>query len=225
MIAAVIVAGGSGLRMGGDTRKQYMELNGRPILSHTLAAFDRVVGVDRIVLVVPAEDMDYCENRIVPNSLFAVEARMVAGGAHRQESAYNGLLEAEGAEIVAIHDGVRPFVTTDQIEKTIETARSRGAATLAVRAHDTIKRVDRAGKVLSTLDRNALWLAQTPQAFRYDIIRQAHEKARNDRWQGSDDAVLVERMGHPVHVVEGSRRNIKITTPEDLEMAAGVSLC
>ncbi|GBC60081.1 2-C-methyl-D-erythritol 4-phosphate cytidylyltra nsferase [Desulfonema ishimotonii] len=221
--SAIVVAGGSGTRMKSGIRKQYLSLSGRPVLSHTLQAFDACPAVDRMILVVPEGDMAFCRDSVLAPSGLQKPVRLVSGGKERQESVYNGLLAARGeADIVAIHDGVRPFVSSDQIAETVRLASETGACMLGIPASDTLKQVDGDGNVRQTLDRKTVWLAQTPQTFRYDLILTAHESARRGGYSGTDDASLAERMGVAVRVIPGSRLNIKLTTPEDLVLAEAV---
>jgi 2-C-methyl-D-erythritol 4-phosphate cytidylyltransferase len=217
----VIVAGGSGLRMKGRVRKQYLQLGGMPILGKTLLVFDRCDAVDDMVLAVPFEDLDFCEQTVISPLLLKKPVRLTVGGAERQESVFNGLRTAEklGAQIVAIHDGVRPLVTETVIIRCLHGAMETGACIPGIPAFDTVKSVDEQGRIRQTLPRDRLWLAQTPQSFRFDLILAAHEAARREGFRGTDDASLVERLGHPVMMIPGSRRNIKITTPEDLLLA------
>lgn len=218
MNIALIVAGGSGLRMKQNARKQYLDLAGRPVIAHTLLAFEQCPHIDRIILVLPSEDIPTLSRDILPPMYLKKEIRLVPGGDERQDSVFNGLkcLEAE-CRIVAIHDGVRPFVTAQQISACILAAQENGASILGIPAFDTLKRVAEDGTIAETLDRRQIWLAQTPQAFRADLIKKAHQRARADNVRGTDDAALVERLGIKVKLIPGSRNNIKITTPEDLE--------
>lgn len=223
MAAAVIVAAGSGRRMGGDRKKQYLLLSGRPILAHTLEAFDRAPAVERVVLVVPAADLEEVRSGVLPLFGGHTPVELVAGGERRQDSVRNGLA-ALGPEtgIVLIHDGVRPFVSAKNIEDCVSAAKEHGAAVLAVPASDTLKAVGEDGVVRKTLDRSRVWLAQTPQAFELELIRKAHSKALAEGLSVTDDAALAEHLGIGVRVVPGSRANIKITTPEDLDMARAI---
>ncbi len=221
---AIIVAGGSGLRMNTPIRKQYLPLAGRPVLCHTLSRFSACDAVDGIYLVTPEADFDFCRREVLAPLHLRFPVYLVAGGAERQDSVYNGLCAAgETAKngLVAIHDGVRPFVTAEEIGTCIAEAERTGACLLGIPAADTLKQV-RSGRVETTLDRSRIWLAQTPQTFRYDLIRQAHENARKAGISGTDDAALVEYLGHPVTMLPGSRFNIKLTTPEDLRLAAAL---
>lgn len=209
--------------MNRSVRKQYLRLAGRPVLCHTVDAVARCPLIERILLVVPRGDFQFCREHILPSSAAAKKIRLVAGGAERQDSVYNGLLAVEDADgIVAIHDGVRPFVDDRILADCIEAAKTAGACIAGIAVSETVKRVTADAAIDKTLDRETLWLAQTPQAFRYDIIRNAHESAREAGFKGTDDALLVERLGYDVKIVPGSRFNIKITTPEDLKMAEAI---
>jgi len=219
MVAAIIVAAGKGLRMQDALRKQYLPLAGLPILAHTLTVLGKCQLISRIYLVIPQDDFDFCRARIL-NRIKIANVNLVAGGARRQESVYRGLQQLErGCRIVVIHDGVRPFVPPDQITACIDGARKYGACILGIPAYDTLKQVDQSGTIVNTTARDAIWLAQTPQAFRCDLIKKAHDQAQLEGYQGTDDASLVERLGLPVKIIRGSRSNIKITTREDLEIA------
>ncbi|QTA85074.1 2-C-methyl-D-erythritol 4-phosphate cytidylyltransferase [Desulfonema magnum] len=220
MTSAIIVAGGKGLRMKEMVRKQYLLLAGRPILSHTLAVFDQCDAIDKIFLVAPAEDFDFCRKNLLGSFHFEKKITLVPGGAERQYSVYNGLMAvSDKKSIVVIHDGVRPFVRHDQITACIESAKEHGACILGMPAFDTLKQVNSSGEIEKTLEREVIWLAQTPQAFQYDIIVSAHEAAAREGYIGTDDASLAERMGQKVKIITGSRNNIKITTQEDLRLA------
>lgn len=224
MAIALIVAGGQGLRMQMAVRKQYLELEGRPVLQHTLMVFDRCKLIDRIILVVPPSEDSYCKKMIVEPACLSKDIRLVQGGAERQDSVYNGLVSVDpGAnEIVVIHDGVRPFVEEHHISNCIQAAQDFGASVLAVPVSDTIKHSDHNGCIDKTIDRNNLWAAQTPQAFRYNLIREAHDLAIKNHIRGTDDASLVEAQGYAIKLVQGSRNNIKITTQEDLVFASSL---
>ena len=220
MVAAIIVAAGQGLRMQTPLRKQYLALAGRPILSHTLTVFSDCDLVDDIYLVIPRADIDYCRENILERQDRVRDVNLIAGGARRQESVYNGLQQIDpDCSLVIINDGVRPFVQYDQLVTCINGAREFGACILGVPAYDTLKQVDHSGNIVDTVARDAIWLAQTPQVFRYDLIKRAHDQARLDGYQGTDDAALVERLGEAVKILRGSRSNIKITNPEDLDIA------
>ena len=220
MVTAIIVAAGQGSRMQGAQRKQYLSLAGLPILTRTLMVFDGCDAVEQIILVVPQDDIDFCRKNILEPAELIQKIRLMPGGRRRQDSVYNGLKEVdENCSIVIIHDGVRPFVQNEQIIACIDSARESGACIIGVSAHETLKQTDSSGQIIRTLSRDDIWLAQTPQAFRHDLIRKAHDQARREGFFATDDAALVERTGAAVKIIKGSRTNIKITVREDLEMA------
>ncbi|CAB1059613.1 2-C-methyl-D-erythritol 4-phosphate cytidylyltransferase (EC [Olavius sp. associated proteobacterium Delta 1] len=220
MVAAVIVAAGKGIRMQDPLRKQYLQVGGLPILTHTLTVFATCDLVGHIYLVIPQDDIDYCRENILDRIKLVDHVSLVAGGSRRQESVYRGLQHIDpGCSIVIIHDGVRPIVQHDQIAACINGARKFGSCILGIPAYDTLKQVDKSGNIVNTIARDAIWLAQTPQAFRFDLIKMAHDQARLDGYQGTDDASLVERLGAAVKILRGSRSNIKITNKEDLKIA------
>ncbi len=216
---AIIVAGGSGLRMRSVTRKQYLPISGTPILSHTLRVFGDFRDFNQIILVIPEADFDFCRTQIIPYHDSSVPVSLVAGGLERQESVYAGLQAlSHTSGIVVIHDAVRPFIRSADITACIAGARKLGACILGIPAFDTLKQTA-AGVVTRTIDRSDIWMAQTPQAFQYDLIKKAHDAAKAADYVGTDDASLVERIGYPVHIIPGNRANIKITSPEDLSLA------
>lgn len=218
--SAVIVAAGKGKRMYIDMNKQYVEIEGKPIIARTLQVFEECGMIDEIILVVNEQDIIYCKKNIIDVYGFDKVKTLACGGEERQNSVYNGLAQVSGGcEIVLIHDGARPFVSEKCIIDSINAAEKHGAACLAVPVKDTIKVSDEEGFVHETLDRSTLWSVQTPQTFKYEIIMQAHKKALDEGFRGTDDAVLVERMGIRSKLVMGSYDNIKITTQEDLLMA------
>ena len=233
---AVIVSAGKGLRFTGGKstrvgttvaptpdhgKKQFTFLEGKPILAHTLDKFEACSLIRSVRLVVGQEDMDYCLKEIVEKYRFRKVSKIVPGGKWRQESVKNGIdALPKDADIVAIHDGVRPLVTQAMIEDSIHSAVQYGAVVLAVPVKETIKMSNPDGTVLKTLDREFLWQIQTPQTFQIHVIREAHNRATADGFVGTDDASLVERLGVKVHILPGSHRNIKITTPEDLALAS-----
>lgn len=220
MVSAVIVAGGKGERMGYDIPKQYIDIGGRQILSITLEAFQNCDSIDEIVLVVPEGDIDYCLKNIVEQYSFKKVKKIVKGGSSRQKSVYNGLLDCNPlTDIVVIHDGVRPFISSELIEKSIEGAKAYGACAVGVYVKDTIKIVDEEKFILSTPNRDNLIAIQTPQTFKYDLILKAHEIAIKENILSTDDTALVERMGYKVKIAEGSYYNLKITTIEDIVIA------
>ena len=216
---AIIPAAGLGARMHADRAKQMMELGGVPVIVHTLQRFEQCESVDQIILVLQPSLTSEVLGLISRYQLRKV-ARVVGGGVERQDSVYRGLqvVREENAGIIVVHDAVRPFVKPDEIRGVIERAVSTGAALMALAATDTIKQV-KSGRVQRTLDRRRIYYAQTPQAFRYSIIREAFERAYADQFMGTDESQLVERIGHRMSVVEGSPINIKITRPFDLRLA------
>jgi 2-C-methyl-D-erythritol 4-phosphate cytidylyltransferase len=221
---ALIPAAGMGKRMGASINKQYLKLGGMPILARTLAVFEQSPLISGICLVIPADEIPYCREQVVEAHGFRKVMAIVAGGAERQYSVMNGLTylareeQAAGDDVVLIHDGVRPLITAELLQKSIDAARSGDGALVAVPAKDTIKIVQN-GLVVETPARETLWQAQTPQTFRFDLIYQAHCRAEQDGFTGTDDASLIERLGGRVRIVPGDYRNIKITTPEDLILA------
>lgn len=218
----MIVAGGSGLRMKGPVRKQYLYLAGLPILSHTVMAFEQCPAVNRIFLVIPEADQEFCSREVLAPLNLQKPFRMIPGGLLRQDSVYNGLMAAKDqTDLVAIHDGVRPFVRPRQIADTLRAAHEFGACILGIPAFDTLKQAE-GDTIRKTLDRQNIWLAQTPQSFRIGLILEAHETARAEGYTGTDDASLAERIGRPVRIIPGTRFNLKITTPEDLELARAI---
>jgi 2-C-methyl-D-erythritol 4-phosphate cytidylyltransferase len=213
-VVAIVAAAGRSLRMGGPD-KLFTPLGGRPLLAHTLAAFQDCLAVDRVVLVLAAESLVRGLS-LAEEEGFSKVRTVCPGGRHRQDSVREGLDVLGSCAWVVVHDGARPLVTARLIEEGLAAAQETGAAVCALPAQDTVKRVDAEGRILRTLDRRRLWLIQTPQVFRYDILRQAHQRSRR---RATDDAALVERLGHRVRVYPGSRRNLKVTTPEDLALA------
>nr|WP_041706854.1 2-C-methyl-D-erythritol 4-phosphate cytidylyltransferase [Ruminiclostridium cellulolyticum] len=218
-VTAIITAAGKGTRMKSSINKQYIEIAGVPVLARTISAFENCSEVDNIILVVNEEDINFCKNEIVEEFNFTKVISLVSGGAERQNSVYKGLCSIRDKDgVVLIHDGARPFVTNENIVDCINAVREYGACGIGVRSKDTIKISDENGFVQLTPDRSSLWSIQTPQGFMYEIIKNAHDKAVQNGYIGTDDMVLVEKLGIPVKIVEGNYQNIKITTPEDLIM-------
>lgn len=217
---AIIPAGGSGKRMRGGLSKQYLPLDGKPILAHTLNVFQLSPDIDGIVVVTPAADLQMVRQTIIDPYRISKVRHVLAGGEQRQDSVRNGLAAiGNDCEIVLIHDAVRPFVSAGLISQAVREAKKHGAVTVGTPVKDTVKRVDRNGAVLETLDRRFLWMTQTPQAFKRSIIQEAYRRADEDGFYGTDDASLVERMGSRLQMIAAFDENIKITTPEDLLMA------
>ena len=217
---AVIVSAGKGHRFMEGKKKQFYFLADKPILAHTLHKFENCPLIRSILLVVGQEDMDYCLSEIIEKYQFRKISQVVPGGKRRQESVKNGIdVLPKGTEVVVIHDGVRPFVTIEMIEESIRSAARLQAVVMAMPVKETIKMVQQDGTILKTIDRESLWQIQTPQTFQVNVIKEAHHRATEDGFVGTDDASLVERLGIKVHILPGSYNNIKITTPEDLILA------
>jgi 2-C-methyl-D-erythritol 4-phosphate cytidylyltransferase len=217
---AVIPCAGSGVRMGAGRAKQFLEIGDKSILALTLEKFQACPLIDAITLVVPMADIDFCKKEIVERYRLDKVKNIVLGGERRQDSVRLGLeASGDGYDLVVIHDGVRPFVEVELIEKAIAAAKDHRAVITALPAKETVKEVNQAGFVTKTYDRSGIWLVQTPQVFRFTDIMNAHEKAVSEGWDDvTDDASLVEKMDIPVKVISGSEYNIKITTPGDMEL-------
>ena len=215
---AVIVAAGKGERFGGDIPKQFRKITGRPLLAWTMTRFEEAASVDEIVVVVAEEYMLYVNEKIANEYHYSKLGKIVKGGASRQESVYNGLKSLPiSTGYVAIHDGARPVVASEDIDLVVDTARESRAAILARPISETVKRVE-GDFIISTLDRSKLYLAETPQVFQYDLILSAHEKTVQTG-NATDDAYLVESLGFKVRTVIPRHSNIKVTTEEDLTVA------
>lgn len=220
---AIITAAGFGKRMGTDKPKQYLELQGKPILCHTLEKFQKAAFIDGIILVTDHGSISFVRDKILKDFPCPKVKWIVSGGTKRQDSVNLGLKAVPlGAEVVCVHDSVRPFITPKLINKNVEEARSHGACIVAIPVKDTVKRVDHEGRIVETVERAGLWLAQTPQTFRYDVLESAMNQAMTEGFYGTDEAMLVERYGHEVCILPGNERNIKITTPEDLVIANAI---
>ena len=217
---AIIPAGGSGKRMQSRLSKQYMLIEGQPLLAYTLKIFELSPDIQEIVLVAPEEDVETVRHGMVEPLGLSKVRHILPGGAQRQDSVRNGLAAvADHMDIVLIHDAVRPFVSRQLIHQAVLEAEKHGAVAVGMPMKDTVKKVDRNGWIIETLDRQVLWMTQTPQAFKRPIIQEAYRRADESRFYGTDDAALVERMGLPVKMIAASYENIKITTPEDLLLA------
>ena len=219
-VNAVIVAAGKGRRMRHDRPKQFLSLAGRPLLLRTLDRFAQVDGIRRAVVVTSAADRAECRALLDADGPRTTPAVVVEGGARRQDSVRCGLAALDAAcDIVVIHDAARPFVNVETIAHSIRAAAETGAALVATPARDTLKRVGPDATVSATLSRQDVWLAQTPQTFQVDLIREAHRRAQEQGVTETDDAGLVERLGRPVRIVPGDALNFKITTQDDLVLA------
>jgi 2-C-methyl-D-erythritol 4-phosphate cytidylyltransferase len=220
---AIIAAAGIGKRMGGGRPKQYLEIGGRPIICHTLERFRGARSVENLVVVVEPGREAAFRDEIIGLYGFPKGWIVTGGGAHRQDSVANGLAKVPAAcEVVAVHDGVRPFVTPEEIERAIELAFEEGACIVAAPIKETLKRVADDGRISETVDRGMLWGAKTPQCFRRSLLADAMERARRDGFRATDEAGIVERVGAKVKVIEGDERNIKITTPSDILVAEAI---
>lgn len=224
-IAAIVPAAGLGTRMGADQLKQFLELDGMPLIIFTLRRLAACAAITDFFIATRADDVVFLEDKVAKAAL-GRPARVIHGGDTRQQSVANALSQVDpSTEIVVVHDAVRPFVTLEQIERLMAEVRSRGAAILGIPAIDTVKEVKRASLpqdvalISATIPRERIVLAQTPQVFSYSLLRDAFRKAQEDGVTASDEAALVERLGHDVFVVLGSERNLKITRPADMDLA------
>jgi 2-C-methyl-D-erythritol 4-phosphate cytidylyltransferase len=224
-VAAILPAAGLGTRMGADTPKQFLELDGMPLVIFTLRRLAACAAITDFFISTRADDIVFLQDKVGKSGL-GRPARVVHGGDTRQQSVANALAQVDPAtEIVLVHDAVRPFVTPEQLDRVIAEARTRGAAILGIPAIDTVKEVKRSSLpedvalISATIPRERIVLAQTPQAFSFALLRDAFKKAQQDDVTASDEAALVERMGHDVFVVLGSERNFKITRPADMDLA------
>jgi 2-C-methyl-D-erythritol 4-phosphate cytidylyltransferase len=224
-VTAILPAAGLGTRMGADTPKQFLALDGKPLLLFTLRRLAACPGITDFIIATRAEDVNSVMSSVAAENL-GREVRVVRGGDSRQDSVANALAEVpSGTDLILVHDAVRPLVTCSQIESVIAEAAACDAAILGIPAMDTVKEVKRASLptdvalVTATIPRERVVLAQTPQVFRASLLVEAFARAKQDGVKASDEAGLIERMGHDVHVVVGSERNLKITRPGDLELA------
>ena len=219
---AIILAAGQGKRMGGQVRKQFMELQGKPLLYYSLHCFQESGLIDEILLVTGKDQIEYCIKNVVERYGFSKVVKIVAGGEQRYDSVYEGLKACGDSEYVFIHDGARPFVTEEILQRGYEAARKYGTGIAGVLSKDTVKIVDGKKNVIETPLRDRVWIVQTPQIFEYNLVRCAYDRLQLfDKTGITDDAMVVEEMGnHTVHMVPGDYTNIKITTPDDLDVAA-----
>lgn len=223
MNVAIVVAAGSGTRLGGNRPKQFLELGGVPIIIHALRQFERCQAINEIIAVLPADETAGFSSQAQEFGLQKL-SRVVAGGKTRAQSVQRGLAIINQAEIVTVHDGVRPFVAPEEIEQVVQAAKASGAAVLVAPVADTIKEVE-AGRIIRTVPRHKLRRALTPQCFRFEILKRAYEAL--DEWEAAgvevtDESFLVESLGIEIVAVEGSARNIKITREEDLLVAEAI---
>jgi len=229
MNVAIVVAAGKGTRLGGDRPKQFLELDGIPVIIHTLRQFERSPEINELVIVLPApltEESAESFHSVVKEFGLHKPRQVIAGGATRAQSVQRGLGVIVDAEVVAVHDGVRPFVTPAEIDQVVKSAREHGAAVLVAAVTDTIKEI-RGDRVVRTLQRAQLRRALTPQCFRFDLLKRAYDQLTEVEMDGTevtDDCQLVERLGAEIVAVEGSARNIKITREDDLVLAEAILL-
>lgn len=209
--------------MAAPTSKQFLLLAGKPVLAHTLAAFEEAKLVDGVIVVGKAQDLEFTKTKIVKKYGFKKVIGYVIGGRRRQDSVANALksLPPE-AETVIVHDAARPLVTPELIDRSIKEAKKWPALTVGMPVKNTIKRITTDELVEYTLDRPRLWAIQTPQVFKTDVLLHAHRVAKAEKLWGTDDTMLVEKIGHPVRVIQGSDENIKITTPIDMVIAEAI---
>ena len=223
-ITAIVLAAGSGSRMKSKTKKQFIEIKGKPVIWYSLFEFEKS-RVDEIILVTGKEDIDYCKKEIVEKYNLKKIKNVVAGGSARYESVYNGLKEVTG-NIVLIHDGARPLINNEIIERSIEGTIKSDACVVGVPVKDTIKRANKEGYIIDTPNRSELWITQTPQSFKTDLVKMAYKKMKEELEKGNttlnitDDAMVVEEFTtNQVRFVQGDYKNIKVTTPEDIDIA------
>lgn len=217
--SAIILAGGSGHRMNSNIPKQYLELNGKPILAYSLLLFEHSF-IDEIILVVRKGEEEYCRKEYVENYHLKKVTAITAGGSERYLSVYQGIQKIQKTDYIWIHDGARPLITIELLENLKKTVEKENAAVLGVHVKDTIKQTDEDNRITTTIPRQNLWNIQTPQVFSADLIKEAYQKLiKQERNDITDDSMVVEQMtSHPVTIVEGSYQNIKITTPEDMQI-------
>lgn len=218
---AIVLAAGQGKRMHSKIQKQFLEIGGKPVLYYSLRCFQDSPLIDDIILVTGEDALSYCRSEIVDRYGFTKVSRIIRGGKERYDSVYAGLLACEDADYVLIHDGARPFITREILQRGMEGVKETGACVIGMPSKDTVKLSDADGFVAETPDRKTVWTIQTPQIFSYSLIRSAHDSIRRkDMSQITDDAMVIEEeSGAKIRLVEGSYMNIKITTPEDLNVA------
>ncbi|MFH1563533.1 MAG: 2-C-methyl-D-erythritol 4-phosphate cytidylyltransferase [Nitrospirota bacterium] len=219
-VVAILAAGGKGIRLDNQTPKPFIMLNHHPLIYYSLKMLSASALIDYILVVVEREHIAYCQREIVEKYRFTKVNKVVEGGEERQDSVYNGLKElSPETELVLIHDGARPFVSLPLIEETITAAQESGAAIPGLTPVDTIKSINGGQWIEETLDRESLVMIQTPQVFKYELLKDAYEKAYQDNFYATDDALLIRRLGGRVKLVKGDYENIKITVPHDLLVA------
>ena len=222
MNGVIIVAAGSGSRMNMGINKQFIKLKDKEIIVYTLEKFYKHKNIDEIVVVVKEQEAEFFKKEIIDKYNFK-NIKIAYGGKERQNSVYNGLkILDKKCDIVLVHDGARPFISQQLIDKCIEEAKSHNAVVVGVPVKDTIKVINEDNDIVDTPERSKLWAVQTPQTFNYDILVKSYEDAFENKFYGTDDAMLVERIGYKVKMIEGSYNNIKITTQEDLNIGTQI---
>lgn len=219
-VTAIVLAAGKGSRMNSVIPKQYLTLLGKPVLFYSLQAFEKSK-VDEIILVTGSGEQDYCKKEIIEKYQFEKVTHIVEGGRERYHSVYQGLLVAAGTEFVLIHDGARPLISTEVINKAIQTVKESGACVVGMPVKDTIQIVDNAGMICATPDRRKTWIAQTPQCFHYPLALSSYNKAIESKDTAiTDDAMVVRQYGNGnIVMLEGGYENMKVTTSEDIAVA------
>lgn len=218
-VTAIIAAAGQGSRMGSSKNKQFLPLLQKPVLAHTLSVFQECWLINDIIVVAASGEENFC-CKLVKQFGFSKVIDVITGGQNRQDSVLRGLGRlSHECSLVAVHDGARPLLLLEHLVRVIKAAGETGGGILAVPVKDTLKMVDTEGMVAATPDRSGIWAVQTPQVFKKEIIVEAYRRAKEQGFSGTDDSFLVENCGFPVRVIQGSYSNIKITTPEDLELA------
>lgn len=221
-VVSIILAGGKGKRMGSDLSKQFIEINEKPIIYYTLRAFEECEEINEIILVLPKDEINYFKDKIENRFNFKI-SKLIEGGKERQDSVYNALNSIENCDIVLIHDGARAFVSKRIIEDGIRYAKEFGAAAPGVMPKDTIKVKNLEGFSINTPDRSSLVAVQTPQCFKYDLIKEGHDRVKDENISVTDDTMIAELLGKKVYLFEGDYKNIKVTTPEDLILAENLA--
>jgi len=222
-VAAIIAGGGEGRRFSSKVRKQFLEIKNKPVLAHSIYPFENSGIINEIVVVVPKNSTELAKKEIVAGYHYKKVSCVVAGGEKRQDSVWEGLKNLkQKPDYVYIHDGARPFIKISDIEKSFLDVQKYSALIFAVRAGNTIKRVGKDLVIVETLNREELWEAQTPQVFRFDLIKDAFQKAYSEKFYSTDDSSLLERLGKKVKIFQGSPLNIKITFESDLDFAKAI---
>ena len=223
-VSVIVAAAGMSNRMGSKINKQFIDIDNKPILAHTLNKFEESPYIDEIILISKEEEVEYCRKEIVKKYGFKKIKSIIKGGKERQDSIYNGILALdERCDIVLTHDGARPFVRKKNIEDGIKGVLKHGACVVGVPLKDTIKVIGDENKVHHTPNRSLLWAAQTPQCFKIELLKKGYEYAIAEGILGTDDSSLVEKKGYPVKMIMGTYDNIKITTPEDIVVAESIA--